>query len=294
MVHLIDLKFLGHDSAIGSYLIETTEGPVLVETGPHSTILALEAGLRDFNYQLTDVKHVFITHIHLDHAGASWVFAKNGAQIYLHPFGAPHMAKPHKLMESARRIYKEKMDTLWGDMKEIAEAQLHTVEHGERIRVGSHEFIGWHTPGHAKHHIAWELDNKLFCGDVAGVKILNGPVVPPCPPPDINLEHWNESIDFILKKDFNGLYLTHYGEVKQIKNHMIQLKEMLNDWAGWIRKAWESGLSTEEITPLFSKYTFEQLVNMGVSEFDAAKYEAANPSWMSVAGLIRYWKQKLG
>jgi len=292
MIKSLDLNFLNHSQAIGSYLIETAAGPILIETGPHSTIKTLEKSLQENGYQLSDIKHVFLTHIHLDHAGAAWVFAEKGAKIYLHPFGAAHMEKPEKLMESARRIYQEKMDMLWGEMRNIDQSQLITVAHGEKINIGEKIITAWHTPGHAKHHIAWQMDNVLFTGDVAGVKIKDGPVVPPCPPPDINLEDWNDSLSLIREISPEKLYLTHFGDVSNVETHLDSLHQMLNDWAFWIKENWASGKSIEELTPLFSEYTKNQLIALGVSEADTQKYEAANPSWMSVAGLIRYWKKK--
>lgn len=293
MVHVLDLNFLGIDHAIASFLIETSQGPVLIETGPHSTFDSLEENVREKGFKLDEIKHVFLTHIHLDHAGAAWAMAEKGATIYLHPFGQKHMADPSKLMASAKMIYKEDMDRLWGRMKSIPEDQLRIVDHEETITIGDSSFTSLHTPGHARHHIAWMMGDILFSGDVAGVKIGDGPVVPPCPPPDINLEDWNQSIDLVLEKSPSKIYLTHFDAIENIDQHLSDLKVILNDWAYWIKEKWESGLSAEEITPEFSSYTADQLRQKGVDEHGVEQYEAANPSWMSVAGLIRYWKKKL-
>lgn len=292
MIHCLDLHFLNRTEAIGSYLIESSQGPILVESGPHSTIGQLKIGLQKYGYRLKDIKHVFLTHIHLDHAGAAWVFAEHGAKIYVHPFGANHLENPEKLMESAKMIYQDKMDMLWGKMKNIPRNQIIECENSEEVTLGEHTFIAWHTPGHAKHHIAWQLEKSLFSGDVAGVKIKNGPVVPPCPPPDINLEEWASSIQTIMNLELDKLYLTHFGEITNIDDHLGKLETILQDWSQWIKKEWKSGKSSEEITPLFSEYTKTQLLELGLTEEHTLKYEAANPSWMSVAGLIRYWKKK--
>lgn len=292
MVHTLDLNFLDLDHAIASFLIETSHGPVLVETGPQSTFPSMEKRLAEYGYKVSDIKHVFLTHIHFDHAGAAWAFAKEGAKVYLHPFGAPHMENPTKLYNSAKQIYQDKMEYLWGIMEKIPKDQLMVADHGTKIRIGHTEIIGWHTPGHAKHHIAWQIGDNIFTGDVAGVKIGDGPVVPPCPPPDINLEDWNQSIDILLEKKAQQLYLTHYGIVTDIGTHLHELRNIMNDWANYVREKWEQGLGAEEITPLFTKYTAGQLRDKGVNEHGVKQYEAANPSWMSVAGLIRYWKKK--
>ncbi|MEN7546844.1 MBL fold metallo-hydrolase [Rapidithrix thailandica] len=292
MMHIIDLHFLEHQQAIASFLIETSEGPVLIETGPYSTFSHLKKGIENLGYQVEDVKHVLLTHIHFDHAGAAWAFARHGATIYLHPFGARHMADPGKLVESARRIYKDDMDRLWSDIQAIPEKQLQTVEHEETLHIGGVSFISWHTPGHANHHIAWQIGSDLFTGDVAGVKIGDGPVIPPCPPPDISLEKWKNSLEIIRKIQPAKLYLTHYGEVTEIEAHLDLLEEHLNEYAYWIKERWEQGMSLEEMTPLFEQYIQKELKSKGLNDEALAQYQAANPAWMSVAGLVRYWKKK--
>ena len=292
MAKIIDLNFLSIEEAIGVFLLKTSEGPILIETGPYSTFETLKSKLTSEGVDINDIKHVFLTHIHLDHAGAAWAFAELGATIYMHPFGAPHLIDPTKLLESATRIYGDKMDVLWSEVKAIPESRVHTVGHLEEFKIGETLLVALHTPGHAKHHIAWQINDEIFCGDVAGVKIANGPVVPPCPPPDINIEDWIASIDFVLARNPSKIHLTHFGEQSDLLNHMSELKIILGDWSRWIKKKWEEGLDQKELVPLFSEYTTNQLLEKGVSQQGVQQYEAANPSWMSVAGLIRYWKKK--
>ena len=292
MYHTIDLHFQGLESTIASFLIESSDGPILIETGPYSTFPSLEGGLALRGYKISDVKHVLLSHIHFDHAGAAWAFAEAGATIYLHPFGVHHMHDPTKLVASATMIYGDKMDTLWGQMKGIEQEQLKAMKPNEKLKIGDQQFVALHTPGHAKHHIAWQWGETIFAGDLAGVKINNGPVVPPCPPPDINLEDWNNSIDLVLSKKPSSLVLTHFGVEKDPSSHMREMKEILNNWAFWMKTKWESGYSNDEITPQFMEYTANQMRQKGVSEIGIQQYEAANPSWMSVAGLVRYWKKQ--
>jgi glyoxylase-like metal-dependent hydrolase (beta-lactamase superfamily II) len=293
MVKIIDLHFQHQSGAIAAFLVETMAGPVLLETGPHSTLSALEAGLQKLGYQITDIKHVFITHIHLDHAGAAWVFAKHGATIYLHPIGLPHLQNPEKLMTSARRIYLDQMDSLWGDMQPIPAGQLRAMEDKEKVVIGGVGFRALHTPGHAIHHIVWETQGMAFTGDVAGVKIGGaGPVMPPCPPPDINVEDWVKSLAYLRSKRFKSIFLTHFGEVKQPKKHFIELEARLVNWANWIRPYWEVSRPMEVVVPLFREYVNQQLKTMNISEEDMRRYELANPAEMSVAGLYRYWTKK--
>lgn len=288
----MDLNFLGHSETIASFLVESSEGPILFETGPHSTLPILEKRLSEHGYQIKDIRHVFITHIHLDHAGAAWAFAKNGSTIYMHPAGERHMVNPEKLYNSAKRIYQDDMDRLWGELHPIPQENICTVPHKEKVKIGNIKVKAWHTPGHAVHHIAWQIGNELIAGDVAGCKIGNGIVVPPCPPPDINIEDWKASIRLIKTRRFDALYLTHYGKITAVKTHLVELEGRLQNWANWIKPFLDNNLSKKEITPLFQEYVKKQLVAGGVEGEDLARYEGANPSWMSVAGLARYWAKK--
>lgn len=228
----------------------------------------------------------------MDHAGAAWWFAKHGAKIHVHPRGLRHLGSPERLMESARRIYQDKMDELWGEMHPIDEKQLIAVEHEESFQIGDHQFKAWHTPGHAVHHIAWQSGENLFTGDVAGVSIRGGLVIPPCPPPDINIEDWHKSTQLIRTLDVKTLYLTHFGPKAYSAEHFDQLDQRLTDWANWIKPYFEKENTIKEITPSFQAMVLEELKNTGMDSEGQAQYEAANPSWMSVAGLLRYWKKK--
>ncbi|UZR95475.1 MBL fold metallo-hydrolase [Chondrinema litorale] len=293
MIHILDLGFLDINDAIAAFLIETKDGLVLVESGPYSTYKHLVSEVKRVGHQIEDVKHVLLTHIHFDHAGAAWALAEKGAKVYVHPIGYPHMANPEKLTQSARRIYQDDMDRLWSDMKAISEDNLVSVEDYQEINIGEKVFTAHHTPGHAIHHIAWQLDNVLFTGDVAGVKIDDGMVVPPCPPPDINIEDWQSSIERIKDLNVESLYLTHFGKVENKIKHLNELEEMLLSWASWIKPHYENGEKIEDITPNFQRFANQQLTDFGIDEEGLKKYEAANPAFMSVAGLMRYWKKKL-
>lgn len=291
MISIIDLHFQT-DHSIASFLVETADGPVLVETGPHSTYPKLVAGLAAHGYKPSDIKHVLLTHIHFDHAGAAWAFAKEGATVYVHPRGYRHLHDPEKLYNSAKMIYGDMMETLWGLMEGIPESQMRTVEHQEVIEVGGKRFIAHHTPGHAVHHIAWQMDDIIFTGDVAGCKIDPGPVVPPCPPPDINLEDWYDSIDLLRGLAPRQLYLTHFGPISDVNTHLDALKKVLKDWGDWMKIRYDQGLTAQQITPDFQAYAAAALQDLGLSANELARYEAANPAWMSVAGLLRYWKKR--
>lgn len=291
-VHVLDLNFLGGSSSIASFLIPSEDGLILIETGPETTYNNLIKAIRQSGYDPNEIRHVLLTHIHFDHAGAAWKFAQNGAMIYVHPIGLPHLENPEKLWNSAKMIYKDDMDRLWGKMEPIGSKFLTAADDGDLLKIGEHEFRVHYTPGHAIHHNAYQLGDIVFTGDVAGVKILGGPVVPPCPPPDINISDWKNSIQKLRSLNPKLLFLTHYGAVSSISEHFDLLEKMLDDWSGWMKPYYDAQTPAEEITPKFMEYTKNQLKSQSVSDEDIERYEHANPSWMSVAGLLRYWKLK--
>ena len=161
-IHVLDLQFQNTSQTIAAFLVESAETLTLVETGPFSVYAELKAGIEDRGFRAGDIGQVLLTHIHLDHAGAAWAFAADGADIYVHPLGAAHLEDPSRLMSSARRIYREEMDRLWGDMRAIDPARLKIVDHAAGINFGTQRWRAWHTPGHAVHHIAWQLEDVIF------------------------------------------------------------------------------------------------------------------------------------
>ena len=300
-IHTLDLEFLGIEKTIAVFVVEGPEGLALVECGPASTLPYLQKIFAKNGWQLSDFQHIFLTHIHFDHAGAAWAFAEHGAKIYVHPKGLPHLAQPEKLYQSARMIYGEDMDRLWGEMRPIPANQLYAPEHGEIIEVIGLQFRAWHTPGHAVHHIAWEVNSSIsqpvegmvFTGDVAGVRMSGGPVMPPCPPPDIQVEDWLNSIALLRALPSKRFFLTHFGEIKDTHEHLDALAKRLLQWAEWMRPRVEANIPAEVIIPDFQAFVRAELLAEGVSKEDLPRYEASNPAFMSVAGLTRYWKKKL-
>ena len=290
-IHTLDLGFLGHTDTIAAFLIEAGKDIMLIETGPHSTYPILKKAIEKLGFSITQINHVFLSHIHFDHAGAAWCFAPH-ATIYVHPMGKKHLVDPTKLYNSAKLIYKERMDELWGDMQGIPAEKIHATTHGEKIDVGTIALTAWHTPGHAVHHIAWQLENELFTGDVAGVKIGEGIVVPPCPPPDINIEDWRASLQLIRDLKVKTLHLTHFGKITTPKKHLDALEKRLVRWANWMKLRYDKGLTPEAVTPQYQAFTKKELARYGIVGAKYDQYEAANPAWMSVAGLMRYWHKK--
>lgn len=291
-IQVIDLNFLNTKESIGSFLIPTQKGPVLIESGPETTFEALSAGIEKAGYKVEDIHAVLLTHIHFDHAGAAWKFAKNGAKIFVHEIGLPHLANPEKLWNSAAQIYGDDMDRLWGKMEPISQELLIAANDGDIIDFGDVQFKVIYTPGHAVHHNAYQLNDVIFTGDVAGCKIENGPVVPPCPPPDINLTLWKQSIQKLKDAKPSALYLTHFAKQENPIQLLTELESELDNWANFIKTYYDSNTPAEQIVPKFMQFTTNAFKEKGLSDEEIKIYEYANPSWMSVNGLLRYWKLK--
>ncbi len=290
-VHTVDLHFQGTPQVIACYVIEATGGLVIVDPGPYSTWDRLTVGLDRLGYRVEDVRHVLLTHIHFDHAGAAWAFAQRGAQIHVHPLGYGHLLNPARLWRSAARIYGDAaMETLWGEMQPVGEARLGTWSDGETTRLGGLSVTAHHSPGHAKHHIAWQVGGEaLFLGDVGGVRIERGPVEPPCPPPDIDIEAWRGSIARLRGvKGVSGLYPTHFGRLRIEANlHFDELLGKIDRWSEYIRENRAQG--REQLGRGFEAMVDEERRQTPTY---VSAYRLANPTSMSVDGLLRYWEQR--
>src|SRR5690606_10017619 len=163
---------------------------------------------------------------------------------------------------------------------------------GDVIDFGDVQIKVLYTPGHAIHHNAYQLNDIVFTGDVAGCKIGNGPVVPPCPPPDIDIALWKKSIQKIKNANPSALYLTHFARQDNPTKLLNELEAELDNWANFIKPYFEAETQADEIVPKFMKFTSDSFKAKGLTDDEIQIYEYANPSWMSVNGLLRYWKLK--
>ena len=290
-VSLLDLHFQV-EGTVGAFLVETTEGPVLVETGPESLYSNLRTAVEAHGHALEDIRHVFVTHIHLDHAGAAWRLARHGARIYVHPKGAPHLQDPEKLLGSAQRIYGEAMERLWGRLEPIDPDRIVAMEDSQIVQFGDVAIQAIHTPGHAIHHITFRLDDGLFTGDVGGIRIGDGPTIPPFPPPDIDLEAWADSIARMRSANPTFIYPTHFGIKTDGAAHFDSLEENIHRIASWMKDKVETGVPEDSLVPLFQGFMNELLSGCGLAEEAIQEYEIADPAFMSVHGLARYWKKR--
>jgi glyoxylase-like metal-dependent hydrolase (beta-lactamase superfamily II) len=290
-VTVLDLHFQTAGT-VGAFLVRTPEGPVLVETGPESLFGTLETAVNGQGFALEDIRHVFLTHIHLDHGGAAWRLARHGAQIYVHSAGARHLVDPGKLLGSAQRIYGEDMERLWGRLEPIAPERITSLEDGQVVRFGGMAIEAIHTPGHAIHHITYRLEDGLFTGDVGGIRIGQGPVIPPFPPPDIDLEAWADSIARMRAVAPACIYPTHFGIKEDAAAHLDSLEENIQRIAAWVRDRVEAGGTVEDLVPPFQAFMHGLLAEHGLPEATIQDYEIADPAFMSVYGLARYWRKR--
>ncbi len=291
-VHTLDLNFQDRHDAIAAFLVPYSDGAILVESGPGSTIEGLKAGLAEHGYSVNDVTHVLLTHIHLDHAGAAGWLAQQGAEVYVHPVGAPHMIDPSRLISSATRIYKENMGRLWGEFLAVPEAQLHIPEDGETISIGDTEFVVHYTPGHAEHHIAYGYGNLVFSGDVGGVRMPGCDYVRlPLVPPELHLGKWQASLELLLEKGYKRIAPTHFGIFDDAEAHIQNALKAVTSTDKWLEGIMPSDPSNEELGEKFTAWMYEEAKNAGVSEDDLKTYEIANPLHMSATGMARYWKK---
>jgi glyoxylase-like metal-dependent hydrolase (beta-lactamase superfamily II) len=274
----IDLLHLGRERVIASYLLDTTDGPALLDCGPTTCIEALEAGLAQRGLALSDIRHLLLTHIHLDHAGAAGVVVRRNPNLQVHvsPVGAPHVVDPARLETSARRLYGDSFDSLWGELAPVPQENVHVADGSV---VGLEAFP---TPGHASHHVCYlDPDGTLYAGDACGVRVLPGrAVMPPTPPPDIDIDAWETTLDEITRRSPERLALIHFGVAEDVSRHLAELRQRLLDWAESV----EGGATEEE----FVEYALAELADSGE---DAAQFTQAMPLWQSYRGLAR-WAEK--
>ncbi len=293
LVHTIDLRFQNTRHAIGSFLVEGKKGVILIETGPGSTTGNLVTGIQDLGFRPSDVQHVFVTHIHLDHsAGAGW-WAKQGAQIYVHPRGARHLIDPSRLMASAKMVYGDVLDDLFGEMIPIPENQVTIVQDSDIIEIDDLVFTAYDTPGHATHHLAYGIDGNLFTGDMAGSRLPNDYFINlTSAPPQFDPDAFDASITRMESLNFERLYLTHFGVVEDVADHWVRLRKIVWDSTKFIREQLENGASDSAAIQRYVRKCRQRALAEGVSPALLDSYDTANGFEMSGEGIVIYWKRR--
>jgi glyoxylase-like metal-dependent hydrolase (beta-lactamase superfamily II) len=290
-VHIIDQEFLGTKHAVASFLVEAPEGHILIESGPATTQDVLEKKVRALGVDLEAVKHVLVTHIHLDHSGGAGYWARRGSTVYVHPKGARHLIDPERLLSSAKRIYQEQMDRLWGQTLPVPAERVVEFSEGT-LTIAGVQVEALETPGHATHHVAFRIGDDVFTGDVAACRLPGSKFVSvPGPPPEFHLETWLSSVETLRSQKANRLFLTHFGEVTDVDEHLEQLDTRLKACADFVHQHLDKG--PDELARLYQAWDRSQALEWGVDDATYQAYEKANPSFMSAQGIARYWKKRL-
>ena len=288
----LDLNFQNRKQVIASYLIREQDAVILIESGPGSTLPSLEAGLAKEGLSPRDITHVLLTHIHLDHAGAAGWLAQQGAQIFVHPIGAPHLLNPEKLIASATRIYGDRMQTLWGEILPVEQKQLAVPQDAEEIVIGKLRFLPINTPGHAEHHYSYLFEDLCFSGDIGGVRIPGYSYLrAPMPPPELHFGKWRESITRLRSLNFSRIAPTHFGIFDDADWQLNELQKSLDETEKWLEEIMPADPTIDELREKFSAWMQEQSREKKLSDDVIQAYTLANPLGMGADGLIRYWKK---
>jgi glyoxylase-like metal-dependent hydrolase (beta-lactamase superfamily II) len=309
-VYTIDLHLQGTPNAVAAHVIAGFDGHIVIDCGPESTIPALLEGIRAVGLEPEKIRHIVLTHIHLDHAGAAGKLARMfGAQVYVHARGAPHLLDPSKLLASASKIFGTRMRSLWGGIESVPESQL-TVLKGARVpgtqgsslleagpsdwltdentlELSGHHFRAYHTPGHASHHLmyAWQTADGLavFAGDLAGVRLPGSNIpIPPTPPPEVDLWAWSESLELLTDLNPSRLYLTHFGPIDDVREHLARLKTNLIKVGALSLEAVQSGQSNRWLS-------VKLRAALGITPAKAGSWSVGSMSEADAQGLERYW-----
>jgi glyoxylase-like metal-dependent hydrolase (beta-lactamase superfamily II) len=291
----IDLDFLGRPHAIATVVVQHAGGAALIDPGPSSCRAALDAGLQRQGVHWRDVTDILLTHIHLDHAGASGMLVREHPhlRVSVHERGAAHMVDPSKLISSATRLWGTDMNRLWGEIVPVPETSLRILHGGERIEVAGRAFDVAYTPGHAVHHVSYfdAASGVAFVGDTAGVSIDGGYVLPPTPPPDINIEDWTASVERIEAWSPSTLFMTHFGPVSNVRPHLRALLANLSTVARIVRQSLtEAGTDEERSAQFGERLRREMRREMTDAQLEA--YGVAAPFNLLWLGLARYWRKR--
>src|SRR5262245_16892208 len=297
-VSYLDLHFLGRRHVIATAVIAGAGEVALIDPGPASCLDRLEEELRGQGVALADVTHLLLTHIHLDHAGATGTIVARHPhiEVFVHERGEPHLVDPAKLLDSAARLYGDDMDRLWGKVLPVPTSNIAALKGGERLRVADRDFDVAYTPGHASHHVSYfnRSSGVAFVGDTAGVSIDGGYVLPPTPPPDIDVELWASSIERIEAWQPQVLFLTHFGPAPLPPASQLQrLLQNLQRFSRIVQDTLE-----EEGTDVERRQRFAERIGHDLrrtmTEEQVAAYASAAPFDLLWLGLARYWRKRAG
>jgi glyoxylase-like metal-dependent hydrolase (beta-lactamase superfamily II) len=291
----IDLNFLGRPHAIASVVVDAPGRVALIDPGPSTCLATLEQSLQARGIRMADLTHILLTHIHLDHAGATGTILRRNphVRVVVHERGAPHLTDPSKLVASASRLWPGEMERLWGEVTPVPAAQIDVLRGGERIEAGGRTFEVAYTPGHASHHVSYfdAASGIAFVGDAAGMSVDGGYVLAPTPPPDIDLELWRQSLARLEAWSAGTLFLTHFGPVGPPRSHLQTLASHLETMAALVRGSLQGAGSDEDRSRRFAEDLRRELRRQ-MTEGQVAAYELSAPFHLLWLGLARYWRKR--
>jgi glyoxylase-like metal-dependent hydrolase (beta-lactamase superfamily II) len=293
----VDLHFLGVSEIIATAVLHGASGVALIDPGPSTTLDNLKASLQRRNISVADVRQVLLTHIHLDHAGVTGTLVRENPsiEVFVHERGAPHLIDPTKLLASAGRLYGADMERLWGDFLPVPADRVRALKGEERITAGGRELQVAYTPGHASHHVTYfdPAIRMAFVGDTAGIRRQGQSyVMPPTPPPDIDLDAWRLSEDRVLAFDPDTLFLTHFGPFHGARLHFQEMGQHLASWSAIVRRLIaDAALDEKEKLEAFMKEALLDLERK-VGTVQAEQYTRAGRLDYSWQGLSRYWRKR--
>ena len=295
-ISYFDLHFQDTPRVIATAVLSGPSGVALVDPGPSSSLGVLKGELERAGISTRDVTELLITHIHLDHSGAAGTLVRENPKlrVVVHAKGAPHLIEPGKLMASATRLYGDAMDRLWGEVAPVPEHALIVLQGGERLEAGGRSLDVAYTPGHASHHVSYFAPDAgiAFVGDTAGVKVLpDGDVLPPTPPPDVDLEAWEGSLAHIERWRPESLFLTHFGPAGAVGAHLSTLRDRLQTASDFVKASLAREGTDEEREAWFVEECRRHL-RQRMSVSDAQVYEVADRFDLNWRGLARYWRKR--
>jgi glyoxylase-like metal-dependent hydrolase (beta-lactamase superfamily II) len=295
-ISFVDLGFQGKERVIATAVFHGVDGVALVDPGPSSTLATLRRRLEAVGIGLADVTSLVLTHIHLDHAGASGTLVAGNPRlrVFVHEKGAPHLADPSRLLASASRLYGDAMESLWGEVRAVPPEAIVPLRGGEQIDVAGRALQVEYTPGHASHHVSYFVAEEgiAFVGDVAGVKVRpDGLVLAPTPPPDIDLEAWSSSLDRLGRWRPETLFLTHFGPAAPFEPHVRELRDELERMAQLAKISLAREGSDEDRREWFSEQVRLSVASR-VNPEGVSTYQAAARFDLNWYGLARYWRRR--
>jgi len=292
----LDNLWTGRPHTIAAALLESDGHRSIVDPGPGSTLETFHQQLQAHGLGVRDIDAILLTHIHLDHAGATGALVRENPRlaVYVHKLGAPHVIDPSKLLASAQRLWPNDLQRLFGEALPVPAENLRILEGGETLTLGSRKVEVVYTPGHASHHVSYfdQAEGVAFVGDTAGVRIEgNSYAMPATPPPDIDLEIWEKSFAAILEHNPARLFLTHYGYSANPAEHILIFRENLHRWAALTAEILRTASDDSAAMDSFMSKTYAE-ISQHLTGGEAEHYAFSAGLNLSFLGLARYLRKR--